>query len=71
MEESVVFNFPYQTSGNHASEPSRVIHLTSERHWKSTFNFTEIVKKCGLKRGTVCQIIRFIFQFSLKRYIQF
>ena len=43
----------------------------SEQHWKSTFDFSEIVNNYGLKRGTVWQILRFISQFSLKLYIQF
>ena len=34
------------------------------------FDFPEIVNNYGLKRGTVCQIERFIFHFSLKLYIQ-
>ena len=41
-----------------------------ERQWKGFFDFPEIVNNYGLKRGTVCQIVRFIFQFSLKLYIQ-
>ena len=69
-EESVVFTFPYQTNGNHATELSTVGHVISEPHWKSTFDFTEIVNNYGLKRGTVCQIVRFIFQFSLNLYIK-
>ena len=28
VEESVVFTFPYQTNGNHATEPSTVGHVT-------------------------------------------
>ena len=32
MEESVVFTFPYQANGNHATEPSTVGHVISERH---------------------------------------
>ena len=71
VEESVVFTFPYQANGNHATEPSIVGHVISERNWKSTFDFTEIVNNYGLKRGTVCQIVRFISQFPLKLYIQF
>ena len=43
MEESVEFTFLYQTSGNHATEPSTVGHAISERRWKSTFDFTEFV----------------------------
>ena len=70
MEESVVFTFPYQTNGNHATEPKTVGHIISGRHWKSTFDFGEIVNNYGLKRGTVWQIVRFICQFSLKLYIQ-
>ena len=71
MEESVVFTFSYQANGNHATEPSRVGHVISERHWKSTFDFNEIVKNYRLKQGTVCQIVRFISQFSPKLYKQF
>ena len=70
MEESVVFTFPCQVNGNHATESSTVCHVISERHWKSTFDFTEIVNNYGLKLGTVCKILRFISQFSLKLYIQ-
>ena len=66
-----IFTFPYQANGNHATKPSTVGHVISERHWKSTFDFTEIVNNYGLKRGTVCQIVRFISQFSLKLYTQF
>ena len=51
-------------------EPSTVDHVISERHWKSTFDFTEIVNNCGLQQGTVCQIVRFISQFFIKLYIQ-
>ena len=68
---SGIFAFPYQTSGHHAMVPSKVGHLVSERFWKSTFDFAETVKNYGLKRGTACQIVRFISQFSLKLYIQF
>ena len=46
-------------------------HGISERFWKSTFDFTEIVNKYELKRVTVCQIVRFISQFSLKLHLQF
>ena len=49
VEESVQFTFPYEANGNHATEPSTVDHVISERHWKSTFDFTEIVKSYGLK----------------------
>ena len=66
-----IFTFPYQANGNHATEPSTVSHITSKQHWKSTFDFTEIVNNYGLKWGAVCQIVRFIFQFSQKQYIQF
>ena len=38
---------------------------------KKYFDFTEIVNNYGLKRGTICQIVGFISQFSLKLYIQF
>ena len=66
-----LFIFPYQTNGNHATELSTVGHVISERHWKSTFDFTEIVNNYGLKRGTVLQIIKFISHFSLKLYKQY
>ena len=65
MEKSIV------TNENHATEPSKVGHVISERHRKSTFDFTEIVNNYGLKQGTVCQIVRFISQFSLELYLQF
>ena len=32
---------------------------------KGAFDFTEIVKSHRLKRGTICQIVRFISHFSL------
>ena len=35
----------YQTNGNHATEPQTVGHVISKRHWKSTFDFSEIVSK--------------------------
>ena len=52
VEESVVFTFPYQTNGSHATEPSIVGFVMSERHWKITFDFTETVNNYGLKRTT-------------------
>ena len=64
-EESALFTFPYQTNGNHAKELSTVGHEISEWHWKSNFDFTEIVNNYRLKRGTVCQIVSFISYFSL------
>ena len=71
MEKAIVFTFPYQTNGNHATELQTVGREISERHWKSTFDFSEIVNNYGLKRGTVWQIVKSIPQFSLKLYIQF
>ena len=58
MEESVVFTFPCETNGNHATALSTIGHVISERHWKSTF-------------GTECPTMRLISHFSLKLYIQF
>ena len=69
MEESDVFTFPYKA--NHGTEPSTVGHVISERHLKSTFDFTEIVNSYESKQGAVRQIVRFISHFSLKAYIQF
>ena len=57
MEESVLFTFANQTNGDHATEPQTVGHVISEQHWKSTFDFSEIVNNYGLKRGTLCQIL--------------
>ena len=62
---------PYQTNGNHSRELSTVGHTVSEQHWKSTFNFTEIINNCWLKRRTVSQIVKVISHFSLKLYIQY
>ena len=44
VEESVLFIFPHQTNGNgnHVPEPEAVGHVISERHGKSTFDFSEI-----------------------------
>ena len=42
-EESAVFT--YQTNENHAMEPYIVSHIISEQHWKSAFDFREIVNK--------------------------
>ena len=58
---------PYEANGNHTTKPSTVGHVISKRHWKCTFNFTEIINNYWLKR---CQILRFISQFFLKLYIQ-
>ena len=66
MEEAVVLIFPSQTNRNHATELPTVGHVISERHWKSSFDFTEIVNNYGLKRGAACQIVRFVSQFPLK-----
>ena len=66
-----ISTFPQQTNGNHAAEPQTVEHVISERHWESTFDFSEFVNNYGLKQGTVWQIVRFISKFSLKLYIQF
>ena len=71
MEESIVVFFLYQTNLNYATELSTVGHVISKRHWKITFDFTEIVSNYGLTQGTVCQIVRFISYFSLKLYTQF
>ena len=71
VEESVLFIFPCWTNENHATEPWTVGHVISERHWKSTFDLSEIVNNYGLKRGTAWQIPSFISQFSLKLYKQF
>ena len=71
VEESLVFTFPYQTNGNHATDPRTVGHVIPGLYWKSTFDFNEIVNNYGLKQGAVCQIVEFFSQFSLKLYIQF
>ena len=72
MEEAVlIISFPDQANRNHVKKLSTVGHIILERHWKSTLDFTEIVNNYGLKRGTVCQIVRFIYHSSLKLYIQF
>ena len=49
VEKSVVFTSLYQTNGNHATELSTVCHVISERHWKSTFNFTDTISNYGLQ----------------------
>ena len=68
---SNLFIFPDQKNGNYATGLSTIDYLISEKHWRSTFNFTETVNKYGLMQGTVCEIVRFISHFSLKLYIQY
>ena len=55
-----------------ATEPSVTRHLLLEWHGKGTFYFSEILNSHGLKRTTVCQIVRFIFHFLsvLKMFFQ-
>ena len=58
----------YQTNGNHATEPQRVGHVISERHWKSTSNFSEIVNKLRVEaRSSVanCEIYFPIFSETI------
>ena len=71
MEELVIFTFPYQTDGNHATKPPTIGQVISEQQWKSTFGFTEIINNYGLKWETVHQIVGLIFHFFLKLDIQF
>ena len=67
MEELVVFSFPYQTNGNHATGLSTVGHVISEQHWKSIFDFTEIVNNFVLKPGAIYQIA-YLFPTFLWNY---
>ena len=71
MNKPNLFTFPYQINRNHTTELSIAGLIISERHWKSTFDFTEILKNYGLMRGTVCQFVRLISHVSLKLYIQY
>ena len=48
VDEPVVSTSPYQTHENHAKS-STAGYVISERHWESTFDFTEIVNNYGLK----------------------
>ena len=68
---SVASATPYQKNWNLPTELWAVRHVTSERHWKSTLDFNETVNNHGLKRGKVCQLMIFIFVFSLKLNLQF
>ena len=70
MEESVVFTFLFQTHRNPTTVLSALGHVISERHWKGTFGFNEIINNYGLKRGTICQIFRFISHFPLHKCIE-
>ena len=69
--EPYSFIFPYQTNENHNAEFPTVCFVISERRWKGTFAFTEIVNNYVLKRGTVCQTVRFITHISLKLHMQY
>ena len=58
----------YQTNGNHATEPQTVGHVISERHWKSTFDFKEIVNKIWVEaRSSIvnCEIYFPIFSETI------
>ena len=61
----VLFTFHFQTYGNHAMELSTFDNVISEKHWKGTFDFTEIINNFELKRGTLYQIVKIIFHISL------
>ena len=67
-----LFTFPDQTNGNHATQPSTVSYIISEQHWKSTFDFTEIVSNFRLnekEQKSNCEIYFPIFSETI--YIQF
>lgn len=68
---SVASATPYQKNWNLPTELWAVGHVTWERHWKSTLDFNETVNNHRLKRRTVCQLMIFIFIFSLKLNLQF
>ena len=70
MNQSYLFSFLDKTNGNHTNELSTIDHVNSEQHCRSTFKLSEIVNNCGLKRQTVCQIVRVISRFSPKKYIE-
>ena len=59
-----------QTEVNHDTEPVTGGHIIYEWRPRGTFNVTEIVNDM-LKRGTVCQIVIFMSDFSLYLDIQF
>ena len=42
---------------------SKICHVISQYPKKNIFRFTEIVNSHGMKRGTVCHIVRFIYLF--------
>ena len=68
MEESFVFTFPYQINGNHTTEPETVSHIISEWHWKSTFDFSEIVNQLQVEaRSSIanCKIYSPIFSETI------
>ena len=56
---------------NHVTELSDTSRVLSEQRQKVTFNFNETVKNHLLNKGTRCQIVRFISDFSLKLHVQF
>ena len=49
MEESVIFTFPYEASGNHDTEPSTISHIISQWHWESNLDFTKTINNHELK----------------------
>ena len=70
MEASVIFNFPYQTNGNHATEPSTVSHIKLRTALERYFQFHRIVNNYRLRQGTVYDLVKLFSQFFLKLYTQ-
>ena len=60
-----------QTPENLLCTKNKVGHVISRLRRKDTFDFSKIINKYGLRRGIVCQMVRFILHFSLKLDIQF
>ena len=49
---------------SNATELSTVGHITLELRRKGSLNLTEMVINHGLERGIICQIVKFLFEFS-------
>ena len=70
VEESVVFTLPYQTNGNHATEPSTVGHVILRTALERYFRFHWNCKQLCVQVRNSMPNFGFISQFSLKLYIQ-
>ena len=68
LRRGISLYLSYQTNWNHATEPQTLCHVISEPHWKSNFDFSEIVNKLRIEarsRIANCEIYFPIFSETI------